>query len=501
MAKQVTLLLSAFLLFSGIVHAESSYDLKDKVRAYTLSNGLRILMLERHLSPTVSCYIRYRAGASDDEGGKTGMAHFLEHMMFKGTETIGTKDFSKEKPVLLEIEKIGISLDDEMMKAEKADRKRIAELRQKLKSLQKEEEQWIIENEVNQLYMQQGAINFNANTSQDMTTYHVSLPSSKLELWARIESDRMIHLVFREFYTERDVIMEERRQSIESNPDGKLYEQFLATAFNAHPYGRPVIGWPSDMRFLDMTSMQVFLRHYYAPNNTVIAIVGDIKPDESLKLMEKYFGSVTRLDTKPHHITQEPIQHGERRVSLLFDSRPQIILGYHKPSPPSKDDYVFDAIEAILTKSRTSRMYKSIVEEKGLVENIRAMNGVPGGRFPNLFVVWATSRGNHMIEEIEKAIQTELDRFKVELVSRRELDQAVNRMKADFIRSLRTNEGMAENLSYFEALLGDYQYLTRYLDNMGKITPEEIQKAAIEYFKPENRTVAVILGAAGDHGK
>lgn len=496
MSKRIVLLFAIFLLFAGFTNAGSCYDLKDKVHSYTLSNGLRILMLERHLSPTVACYVRYRVGAVDDRDGKTGMAHFLEHMMFKGTETIGTRNWLKEKPILLEVEKIGAALDHEILKGEKGDKQKIADLRKKLDSLQKEEKAWIKENEIDELYTKNGAINFNASTSEDMTTYLVSLPSNKIELWARIESDRMVHPVFREFFTERDVIMEERWQSIESNPEGKLYEQFIAQAFTAHPYHRPTIGWPSDMRFLDMASMRDFFRRFHAPNNTVITIVGDIEPKATLQLLTKYFGSIPRQDIGSHHISDEPAQQGERRIMLSFDARPQIVFGYHKPSPPSKDDYVFNAIEAILSKGRTSRMYKSIVEGQGLAESIQAMNGMPGARYPNLFSIWANPRGSHNTDEIEKAVYSELDKMKTEKVSREELEKTINQMRADFIRGLRTNEGMANSLSYYEALLDDYQYLTQYLDNMQKITPEDIQSVAKEYFQPENLTVAIIRGTA-----
>ncbi|MGD0277385.1 MAG: pitrilysin family protein [Syntrophales bacterium] len=498
MAKRIVLLLIVLLLFAGFTNTGSCYDLKDKVHVYTLDNGLRILMLERHLSPTVACYIRYRAGAVDDRDGKTGMAHFLEHMMFKGTETIGTRDWSKEKPILLEVEKTGAALDHEILKG---DKQKIADLRKKLDFLQKEEKAWIRENEIDELYTKNGAMNFNANTSQDMTTYLVSLPSNKIELWARIEADRMVHPVFREFFTERDVIMEERRQSIEANPEEKLYEQFIAQAFIAHPYHRPTIGWPSDMRFLDVASMRDFFLRFHAPNNTVIAMVGDIEPGATLQLLKKYFGSIPRQDIGSHPITDEPEQRGERRISLSYDARPQIILGYHKPPPPSKDDYVFDAIEAILSKGRTSRMYKSILEKQGLVESIQAMNGMPGARYPNLFSIWANPRGNHKTEEIEKAVYSELDKMKTEKVSKEELEKTINQMRADLIRGLKTNEGMANSLSYYEVLLGDYQYLIKYLDNMQKITPDDIQRVAKEYFQPENLTVAIINGTAGNREK
>ncbi len=258
-------------------------DLEKKVVKAKLDNGLTVLMLERKFSPTVSLYIRYRVGAVDEIKGQSGAAHVLEHMMFKGTTTIGTKNYAAEKKLLTQIEQIGQALDNERMKQEKADQKRIEQLAARLKKLQDEHRRYYIPNEIDRLYTENGGLDMNASTGQDVTTYYVSLPANKIELWARIEADRLLNPVFREFYTERDVILEERRQSVETSPDGKLYESFMSTAYTVHPYGVPIIGWPQDLTYMSQTAIRHIHQKYLSPENIVIAVVGDIDPSKDVK--------------------------------------------------------------------------------------------------------------------------------------------------------------------------------------------------------------------------
>jgi predicted Zn-dependent peptidase len=482
-----SLVLASLLLLPSCLF---SYELENRVQAFTLKNGLRLLMLERHLSPTVSMYIRYRSGAVDEADGKTGTAHLLEHMMFKGTKTIGTKNYPREAKLLLKIEKVGEAVDREKNKGNSADQALLEQLTEQLKDLQKTHRQLMISNEIDRLYTQQGAVDLNASTGQDLTTYKVSIPSNRIELWARIESDRMANPVFREFYTERDVVMEERRQRSESDPDGKLLERYLASAFIAHPYRRPVIGWPSDLRFLDMAYMRQFFEKTHAPNNTVIAVVGDIRPSEVLRIVEKYFGRLPAQKLDPHPVTEEPVQAGERRIEVLYAADPKLILGYHKPALPDFADYVFDLIESLLTQGRTARLFKTLVEEKRLATSIQAHNGFPGARYANQFVFFATPRHPHTSLELETALDEEIERLKNEPVSDEELEKVKNQVRADFIRGLDSNAGLAGMLSYYEVLLGDYHYLTGYVSAIDKITPADIQKTARTYLTRENRTVA-----------
>jgi predicted Zn-dependent peptidase len=488
------LIFASFLFIISMPAAGSSYEMGNRVLSYTLKNGLKVLMVERHLSPTVSFYIRHRVGAVDEIDGRSGTAHLLEHMLFKGTKTIGAKDYRKEEKVLKLIAETGKQLDLEKMKGKNANRGRIQTLSEQMEVLQKKHKKLFLENELDRLYVENGGDNINASTGQDLTTYHVSLPSNKIELWARIEADRMTQPVFREFYSERNVVMEERKQRIESEPDGKLYEQFMATAFIAHPYRRPVLGWPSDMRFLSLEYTEVFFKRYHAPNNTVIAVVGDINPTNTLAIIKKYFGAIPsrHIDLSP--ITEEPPQKGERRVDIVSDANPQMVIGYHKPALPDFDDYVFDVIECILSKGRTSRFYRVLVDEKALAESVHAVNGVPGAKYDNLFAVFAKPRHPHTNAAIEQAVYEEIEKLKSELVGEKELQKVKNQISADFIRSLNSNLGLANLLSYFEAITGSYQYITDHIKVIEQVTSGDIMRVAKKYLVPDNRTV-VQLGS------
>jgi predicted Zn-dependent peptidase len=329
-------------------------------------------------------------------------------------------------------------------------------------------------------------------TSADTTTYIVNLPSNCLELWARIESDRILYPVLREFYSERDVIMEERRRSIDSQPGRKLVENFLAAAFMAHPYGRPVIGWPSDIPSLDKRATEQFFRTLYSPANTVLTVVGDLNPDDALEMIRKYFERIPPQIAPPQLRTQEPEQLGERRIQVLADAQPELIIGFHKPNPRHPDDVVCEVIESLLTSGRTSRLYRRLVEEEKTAAEVSCSNGFPGERYPNLFVIFAIPRHPHKAEELEKAIGQELDRLKSEPVPEQELKKVKNQMQTDFLRKLNSNSKLAYWLSYGQSLFGDWRYFTDRLQSYGQVTAEDIRRVAQKYFVARNRTVAAL---------
>lgn len=494
MLKQNNLLKIFLTLTVSFIVAGNAYsfDLEKKVIKTRLKNGLTVLLLERRISPTVSLYIRHRVGAVDETDGETGAAHLLEHMMFKGTTTIGTKNHTAEKKILAVIEKTGNALDQEKLKGEKGDPQKIRKLAADLKKLQVRHKQYFIPNEIDRLYTENGGLDMNASTGQDVTTYHISLPSNKIELWARIESDRLINPVFREFYTERDVVLEEKRQRVETDPDGKLYEQFLNTAYLVHHYRRPVIGWTKDIMNLNPGSLKKIFKKYTTPESIVIAVVGDINPAHTLNLIEKYFGRLPAGKEKPAIISVEPEQKKERRIAVTFDANPKLFIGYHKPTAPAYDDYVFDVLETILTRGRTSRLYNLLVTEKGIAKSVSTSNGTPGTRYPNLFIITAEPRFPHTTTELEKAILDELEKIKTQSVSMEELVKAKNHLRMGYIKSLDSNSEIASILSYYEVLLGDYKYFANYLQNIELISANDIQKAVTMYFNKNNRTVAVL---------
>ena len=490
--------LGFWLLCAPAILASS---LEDRVKEFTLENGMKVLFLERHQSPTMALYIRFRVGASDENIGMTGTAHLLEHMLFKGTKTLGTKDYAEEQKILARLDSIHMALETEKNRGEKANLEYLKYLQETVKSLQEEHKKYVIKDEIERVYSQNGGVGFNAMTSADTTTYVVSLPSNRLELWARVESDRLLNPVLREFYSERDVVLEERRRSIESQPERILLENFLAVSFIAHPYGRPIIGWPSDVQSLDREATEQFFRTFYSPTNTVLTIVGDVKADEALPVLKKYFERIPRQVLPPPLRTTEPAQAGERRLEVLADANPQLIIGFHKPNPPYPDDAALEIIEGILSSGRTSRFYRRLVEEEKISTDVSAANGWPGERYPNLFTVFAAPRHPHPASELEKAVLEELERLKREPVSAEELEKIKNQIQTGFLRQLNSNTKLAYWLSYGQSLFGDWRYLVQRLEAYEKITPEDIRRVAEKYFVARNRTVATLVRPPGGEKK
>ncbi len=473
--------------------AAFSFSLEGRVKEYSLENGMKVLLLERHESPTLSFNIRFRVGAVDENVGMTGTAHLLEHMLFKGTQTLGTKNYAEEEKVLSRMDSIVLSLEAERSKGEKADKGFLRYLEDNLQKLQAEHKKWVIKDEIERIYSQNGAVGFNAFTSQDSTAYVVSLPSNRLELWARIESDRLLNPVLREFYSERDVVMEERRRSYDSKPQRKLMENFLAAAFMASPYGRPIIGWASDIQSLDRRATEEFFRTYYSPANTVLAVVGDVNPEMALPVIKKYFERIPQRVLPPPLKTREPEQDGERRIRVEADANPQLIMGFHKPNAPHPDDAVCEMIEGILSYGRTSLLYRRLVEDEKIAVEASASNGFPGERYSNLFLLSGTPRHPHTAEELEKALLRELEELKKEPVSDQDLQKIKNQIQTYFLRKLDSNSSLAYWLSYGQSLFGDWRYITDRIKAYEKVTTADIRRVARKYFIPQNRTVAVLV--------
>ena len=473
-----------------------AFTLGSRVHEYTLRNGLKVLLMERHQSPTISCYIRFKVGSVDEVSGKTGIAHLLEHMLFKGTRTIGTTDYQAERKILEQIDRTGEQLDAELRRPN-ARTEQVDALKKRLAQLQQEHRKFVVKDEIDSIYSRNGAVGLNASTGNDITTYELSLPANRLELWARIDSDRLANPVFREFYSERDVVMEELRQSYESNPERMLMVQFLATAFMVHPYRVPIIGWKSDVPFISKKEIETFFTAHYAPNNAVLTVVGDIRIEDTLKIIDRYFGSIPSRELPAQVISTEPAQTGERRIEVILDAEPQVFLCFHKPTIPTFEDYVFDVIDALLSKGRTSRLYQALIVKKKIATTVSAMNGLPGARYPNLFVIQAVPRQPYTCREVSAAIYEEIERLKRETISPRELQKIINQLQADFIRGLKSNEGLASQLSYFQIICNNWRYIEQQIDVINRITPVDIQRAAQQYLIESNRTVAELVKKTG----
>jgi predicted Zn-dependent peptidase len=490
------ILLAIMLMAVCATHIQAA-TLEEKVVEHTFKNGMKLLMVERHTSPTVSAWIRFRVGSVDERSDERGIAHLLEHMLFKGTTTLGTKDYAAEKPLLDQIENVAQTLMAEKLKRDKADPAKIGALEKQLAALEADAGKYVIKDEFFELYSKNGGTGYNAFTSRDGTTYLINLPANKLELWAAIESDRLQNAVLREFYTERAVVMEERRRSYDADPENKLWETFVAANFLAHPYGQPTIGWMSDIENLTRSKAEKFFHNYYAPNNAIIAIVGDIDASATIAMVERYFGAIKPGKEPPTVTTVEQKQGGERRIELIAESEPTVMMSFHKPGINAPDDYVFDVITMILGNGRTSRFYKKLVIEKQLVTDIGAFDA-PGSRFPNLFIVTANPRAPHTAKEAEDAIQTELELLKTTPVSERDLQQILNKIEYEEARRMGTNGGLARNLTEYEATAGSWRYLTEHRGKIAKVTPADIMRVAATYFTRENRSVGFITKKGGD---
>jgi predicted Zn-dependent peptidase len=487
-----------FLLLTGILMQSPQavgleVGLAERVLEYQTGNGMKVLMVERHQAPIVSLNMTYRVGSVNEKTGMTGVAHLFEHMAFKGTPTLGSRDYEKEKPILAEMESIDEAIRKEEAKGTLADPAVVRKLKERFSELEHQAQAFVVNNEIGELYHKHGGVGFNAGTGRDYTRYTISLPSNRLPLWAAIESDRMSRTVLREFYKEKAVVLEERRQRVDNQPSGKLSEVFLAMAFQAHPYGLPTLGWESDISTLTVPQTQEFFEAYYTSENAVLAIVGDIHPEEVLQLIQRAFAKVSARPAPLMNITQEPEQVGERRVEVEFDANPQVMIGYHKPAIGTEDAYVFEVIDALLSQGRTSRLYTQLVKEKQLAMSVSTSTDVPGARYPNLFVITAVPRLPHTTLELEGEIYAELELLKSEPVEQRELTRILNQLDAFLIRSLSTNSGLAAQLAYYEAIAGSWRYLLDAREKISKVSPDDIQRVAKKYFLKSNRTVATLI--------
>lgn len=489
--KRLSIVWAVFVLAAALF-AQDLASFEKRVTVRTLSNGLTLLVVERPEAPVFSFFTHVDAGSSQEVPGITGLAHMFEHMAFKGTDKIGTKDFEAEKRALEKVEQTYAAYDRERRKEVGRDDQKVAELEKAWRDAMAVADQYVVANEFGEIIDREGGVGLNAFTSYDEVGYFYSLPSNRVELWAYLESERFLKPVMREFYKERDVVMEERRMRTDSNPVGKLIEQFLATAYTAHPYGAPVVGWPSDLRSFSATDALEFYDRYYMPSNLVVAIVGDVKAAEVIPIAEKYFG---RLAARPRPAplrTEEPPQRGERTVILRETAQPFYIEGYHKPNSRHADDAVYEVISDLLSAGRTSRLYRSLVRDKKIAAFSSGFNSFPGDKYANMFALFAVPTPGHTTEEIRDAIRAEVERLKNEDVTDDELRMVKTRAKANLIRQLDSNQGLAFQLGAAQARFGDWRDVFRQVERIDKVTKQDVRRVANATFVPSNRTVGMI---------
>lgn len=468
---------------------------EEKVVKKTLPNGLRLLILPRGEAPVVSFHTYVDVGGVDERVGITGVAHVFEHMAFKGSAALGSKDWEREKEAL-DAEEAAFLEWREAKKRAASDPKLAEELKAKENAFReavKKAGSFVSNEAFSATIESAGGVGLNATTNADATQYFYSLPANKLELWAWLESERFARPVLREFYKETDVVKEERRMRTESSPTGQLMEAFLASAFLAHPYGSPVVGHMSDLHSLSRTEAEAFYREHYSPAGTVVAVVGAIDPEQAIPMLERYFGRIPAGAPPQRVVTQEPEQKGERRVEVETRANPSVMIGWHRPDWRHADDPALDALADLLAGGRYARLYGRLVKQEQIATSVNASSNFPGAKYPSLFLISAVPAPEKTTEECEKAIYEEIAKLGADGPTSEELEGVKRRAKARFLGSLDSNQGLARQLTRFEALTGDFREGFRQPDRIAAVTAEDVKRVAKQYFTKRNRTVATLV--------
>ncbi|MGD8748813.1 MAG: pitrilysin family protein [Balneolaceae bacterium] len=496
MLRRVFSALGLLLLGAGLLchsaNAQSLQDFEQKVTKFTLDNGLTFIVIKRPVAPVVSMVTYANVGSANEPQGHTGIAHIFEHMAFKGTPNIGTKNWEAEKPVLKKEDRAYQQWLAEKYSPQ-PDTARMNALWSRFKDLQKKEEQYVKNNEFSQVIERSGGQGLNAGTGADQTMFFYSLPENKLELWFSLESDRFKHPVFREFYKEKSVIREERRRRTESSPIGRLVEEFLAVAYTASPYQHPTIGWNSDITATTMEDARTFYETYYVPNNLTMAIAGDVDVKEVKKMAEEYFGDIPAAPAPPPVYTKEPKQRGEREFTIKGQSQPILLMGYHTVPEGHPDFQALQLLASVLSGGRTSILYKRMVENEETALQVAAFNGFPGTKYTPLFATLAVPNRDVGVDTLKSTILEEIENVKENGVTQEELDRARTNARADLIRGLDSNIGIARTLAQTDAQRGDWRKVFTDLEKLQNVTVDDLQRVAQKYLTEDNLTVGSIV--------
>ncbi len=477
------------VLASGWALPQSLEEFQKHVTEFTLPNGFHFIVVERHNAPVVAFNSYVNAGSVDDPSGKTGLAHMFEHMAFKGTAQIGSKNWPIEKEQMRAIEKAYDALNAERAKGAAADRERVIQLGHRLDTEVELGQKNLYPNLYTRIIEENGGAGLNAQTGPDATEFYYKLPSNRAELWFLLESERFFAPVFREFYKERSVVREERRMSIESNPEGLLEEAFLQKAFEVHPYRNTPGGSAHDIENFRLGDAIAFYKKYYVPSNITLAIVGDIDPAEARRLAQKYFGIIPAGPVPPPVSVVEPPQKAERSASIEGESQPLELIGYKRPPVTSKDDAVLAMLGEVVAGGRTGIAYKELVRDKKLALSVGVSPLFPAGRYPNLFMVYFAPNLGQSLDECEKALLAIIDRLKTEKVDDATLQRIRAKLRAGLIEKLESDQTLAAELASTQGDFGDWRKLFTEIDEFDKITADDIMRVANEYLKAETRTV------------
>jgi len=480
------------LLALPSLHGQDLKSFEQRITTKVLPNGLTLILCERPDAPVFSYSTFINAGSANDPSGQSGLAHMFEHLAFKGTSQIGTSDYAAEKLALAKVEAANDAYQAEALKSVGRDEKKLAALHKTFLDAQAEAHKFVVPNQFTDVAERNGATGLNASTGLDETQYFWSMPENRLELWAWLESGRLSDTVAREFYKERDVVNEERRMRVDSSPTGRLVEQFLATAYVAHPYGRSGVGWPSEVAQITATEAMAFHKKYYVGSNIVVAVVGDVKASEALPILEKYFSRVPAGPQPEEMTTVEPAQFAEKSVVIREKTQPFYLEGYHRGSYKDPDDTVYDAISDILSNGRVSRLYRSLVRDQQIAAAVEGFSPFPGDKYPGLFAFFAVPLPGHTPAEMRTAIHKEIDKLKTAEVSDAELAMYKTRARASLLRGLANNQGLANTLTEYQTRYGDWRELFRQLDRVDQVSKADIRRVAAKVFVDSNRTTAEI---------
>lgn len=479
-----------------VLPAQELRDYERKVTEFTLGNGLHFILLERHQVPVVSFHTYVNAGSAQDPAGRTGVAHMLEHLAFKGTDTIGTKNWPAEKKALEDLDAAYDRMEQERNKGLRANPGRLAALEADLAMTNTNAHDQIDPNEFMRALQENGGVGVTCHATPDAIETSYSLPSNRIELWFLMESQRLAHPVFRDFYAERDKARAEISNSVETRSVAKLQQTLLAGAFEASPYRHPVLGWPSDVANLRRTDAKAFFDTYFVPGNIVIAIVGDVDPASAQRLAERYFGPMPAKPLPSPIHTEEPAQYGPKSVTVwASNGTPLLMVGYKRPRENQRDDVALDLVRMILGDGKTSWMYKELVEEKGIAQGTEAIASFPSALYSNLFLLSVMPAADHTLEENQKALDDLLTRFKSKPVDEETLTRAKNVIRSRIARLLGSNQQLAALLPAYYVIYGDWRRMFSAAGEYNRLTAQDLQQVALQYFVPSGRTVAYMAPA------
>ena len=493
-ARAIPLAVIGWLVAVGTLpcHAQATAGLELPVVEHRLANGMRFLVLPRPGAPTVSFVVQYSVGGVNEVLGHTGTAHLLEHLLFKGTETLGTLDLAAERSLFARMD----ALQDSILalEASRRDTTSTASMRARIKALEYEAGAYVQPNEFSRVLSTNGARGLNATTDWESSKYVVEMPANRVELWFLLESDRMSNPVFRQFYAERDVVAEERRLRVETQPGALLFEAHVGAAFTVHPYGQPVVGYMSDITRLRRQGVVEYYRRYYGAGNAIVAIVGDVDPEQIVTWAEEYFSHVPTGDPPPAVLSEEPAQRGERRVEVVLDAQPQVRIGWHVVEVSHEDAPALRVLSALLTGGRSSRLHRRLVTRGQIATTVYSSLG-PGSRFPGIFTIEATPRTPNTTQDIEAAVYAELDSLLHNPPSEVELQRIRNQLEAGGVRRLASNMGLALQLAESTSIFGDWRATFEISRRLVDVGPEDIGRVVRTFFNRENRTVATLARA------